>query len=603
MGQVDPVAFAILAVSFLIVTLIGFASARWRPADDPMHLNEWGLGGRGFGTFISWFLLGGDLYTAYTFIAVPALVYAVGAAGFYALSYTIMVFPIVFIFAPRLWSVARARGYITPAEFARGRYGSQGLMLAVTVTGILATMPYIALQLVGIESVLTVIGITGSAAGTLGRDLPLIIAFVIVAGYTYLAGLRAPALIAFVKDGLIYLTVIVAIIYIPAKLGGWAHVFGTASAHLKTTNPVTGKPYGSLVVLPAGEWAYATLALGSALALFMYPHATTGVYAARQRSVIRRNVALLPAYTLVLGLMALFGYLARSVPAVNAGVKAAGGNAQLSVPLLFQHTLPDWFAGIADAAIVIGALVPAAIMSIAAANLFTRNIYKEFIRPAATPAQETRVARLISLVMKIGALGFALELTKTFSINLQLLGGIWILQVFPVIVISLYTRWFHRFALLIGWAVAMLYGTIEAYLTPGNGQAHFGASTAPVFGHITYIAVTALVLNLILSVLFTLLFRAMRLPDGYDETRPADYLADPVPGSASPVAAARGVLPGTAFPAGSAGSAGSAGPAGSAGSAASFPNGAGRNSRPSSAAWSWHQLRGGHGKHGARNGR
>ena len=589
--KLDPVAFAILAVSFLIVTLIGFVSARWRPAEDPMHLNEWGLGGRGFGTFISWFLLGGDLYTAYTFIAVPALVYAVGAAGFYALSYTIMVFPIVFIFAPRLWSVARARGYITPAEFARGRYGSQGL----DAGGHGDRDP-------GHHAV------HRTAAGRhrvgadrhrghrqrrrdAGRDLPLIIAFVIVAGYTYLAGLRAPALIAFVKDGLIYLTVIVAIIYIPAKLGGWAHVFGTASAHLKTTNPVTGKPYGSLVVLPAGEWAYATLALGSALALFMYPHATTGVYAARQRSVIRRNVALLPAYTLVLGLMALFGYLARSVPAVNAGVKAAGGNAQLSVPLLFQHTLPDWFAGIADAAIVIGALVPAAIMSIAAANLFTRNIYKEFIRPAATPAQETRVARLISLVMKIGALGFALELTKTFSINLQLLGGIWILQIFPVIVISLYTRWFHRFALLIGWAVAMLYGTIEAYRTPGNGQAHFGASTAPVFGHITYIAVTALVLNLILSVLFTLLFRAMRLPDGYDETRPADYLADPVPGSASPVAAARGVLPGTAFPAGSAGSAGS------------FPNGAGRNNRPSSGAWSWHQLRGGHGKHGARNGR
>ena len=169
MGNLDSVAFAILAVSFLIVTLIGFVSARWRPAEDPMHLNEWGLGGRGFGTFISWFLLGGDLYTAYTFIAVPALVYAIGAAGFYALSYTIMVFPIVFVFAPRLWSVARARGYITPAEFARGRYGSQGLMLAVTVTGILATMPYIALQLVGIESVLTVVGVTGSARRHAGQ--------------------------------------------------------------------------------------------------------------------------------------------------------------------------------------------------------------------------------------------------------------------------------------------------------------------------------------------------------------------------------------------------------------------------------------------------
>ena len=278
----NAVAFTILVVSFLIVTLIGFAAARWRPAEDPMHLNEWGLGGRGFGTFVSWFLLGGDIYTAYTFIAVPALVYAVGAAGFYALSYTIMVFPIVFIFAPRLWSVARARGYVTPAEFARGRYGSQGLGLAVTVTGILATMPYIALQLVGIESVLTVLGVGGNSGNAFVRDLPLIIAFVVLAGYTYLAGLRAPALIAFVKDTLIYMTVIVAIIYIPARLGGWGHIFGAAAAHLKTVNPATGKPFGGLIVAPAGEWAYATLALGSALALFMYPHAVTGVFAARR---------------------------------------------------------------------------------------------------------------------------------------------------------------------------------------------------------------------------------------------------------------------------------------------------------------------------------
>ena len=144
--------------------------------------------------------------------------------------------------------------------------------------------------------------------------------------------------------------------------------------------------------------------------------------------------------------------MARAVPAVNADVKASGGNAQLSVPLLFAHMFPSWFAGIADSAIVIGALVPAAVMSIAAANLFTRTIYKELFRPYATPAEETRVARLASLLMKVGALGFALELNKTFSINLQLLGGIWILQTFPAIVIGLYTRWFHRIALIIGWA-------------------------------------------------------------------------------------------------------------------------------------------------------
>jgi len=532
MSHTDGVALAVVVASFLIVTCIGFASARWRPAEDPMHLNEWGLGGRGFGTFVSWFLLGGDIYTAYTFIAVPALVYAAGAAGFYALSYTIMVWPIVFVFGPRLWSVARARGYVSPGEFVRGRHGSQGLGLAVAATGILATMPYIALQLVGIESVLTVLGVGGNSSNVLVRDLPLIIAFAVVSAYTYLAGLRAPALIAFVKDTLIYVTVIVAILYIPSRLGGWGHVFGVASAHLNSVNPATGKPYGSLVVMPAGQWAYATLALGSALALFVYPHAATGLFAAKRRDVIRRNAALLPAYTLVLGLIALFGYLARAVPEVNAGVKAGHGNAQLSVPLLFSSMFPSWFAGVADAAIIIGALVPAAVMSIAAANLFTRTIYKELFRPYASPAEETRVARLASLLMKVGALGFALELNKTFSINLQLLGGIWILQTFPSVIVGLYTRWFHRAALILGWVAGMAYGTIQAYRTSGGGQAHFGGSAAPVFGHTTYIAITALVVNLAVSAVLTVVFRWFGLQDGYDETRPADYIADPVPAAA-----------------------------------------------------------------------
>ena len=343
-----------------------------------------------------------------------------------------------------------------------------------------------------------------------------------LAAYTYMSGLRAPALIAFIKDLLIYLVIIVAVLYIPTRLGGWSHIFSTAGKHLATTNPKTGKPFGGLITPPAGEWAYATLALGSALALFMYPHAVTGVLAAKRRDVIRRNMALLPAYSLVLGFVALLGYMALATPAVTSGVKAGGGNAQLSVPLLFQHMFPSWFAGIGYSAIVIGALVPAAIMSIAAANLFTRNIYKEFFRPDASPAHQTRVAQFVSLIVKAGALVFALTLSKTFSINLQLLGGIWILQTFPAIVAGLYTRWFHRWALLLGWAVAMVYGTIQAYRVPVPGQAnsHFGGSTALVFGHTVYIAVVAFIINLVIAVLLTLAFRAFRLPAGTDETQP-----------------------------------------------------------------------------------
>jgi SSS family solute:Na+ symporter len=534
-SHVNAVSFTILVALFVVVALTGFAAARWRRTESLLHLNEWGLGGRGFGTFISWFLLGGDLYTAYTFIAVPALIYGVGAAGFFAVPYTIIVFPIVFVFAPRLWSVSRVHNYVTPADFIRGRYGSRGLALAVACTGILATMPYIALQLVGIQAVLTVMGV-GSATNAFLKDLPLLIAFIVLAAYTYMSGLRAPALTAFIKDALIYVTVIVAVLYIPTRLGGWGHIFSAANTHLATANPKTGKPFGALITPPAGEWAYATLALGSALALFMYPHAITGVLAAKRRDVIRRNMALLPAYSLMLGLVALLGYMALAAPAVTRAVKAGGGNAQLSVPLLFEHMFPSWFAGIGYSAIVIGALVPAAIMSIAAANLFTRNIYKEFFKPDASPAHETRVAQFVSLIVKGGALVFALTLSKTFSINLQLLGGIWILQTFPAIVAGLYTRWFHRWALLLGWATAMVYGTIQAYRVPVPGQAgsHFGGSTAPVLGHTIYIAVAAFIINLVIAVVLTLIFRAFRLPAGADETQPGHYTADPETGPLAP---------------------------------------------------------------------
>jgi solute:Na+ symporter, SSS family len=532
-SHVNAVSFTVLVVCFVIVAMVGFVAARWRRAENMLHLDEWGLGGRGFGTFVSWFLLGGDLYTAYTFIAVPALVFGVGAAGFFAVPYTIMVFPIVFVFAPRLWSVCREHGYVTPADFVRGRYGSRWLALAIAATGILATMPYIALQLVGIQSVLTVLGVGTSTSSAFLKDLPLLIAFLVLAAYTWLSGLRAPALTAFIKDILVYVAIIVAVIYIPTRVGGWSHIFSNASAHLASTNPKTGKPFGALITPPAGEWAYATLALGSALALFMYPHAVTGVLSTGRRDVIRRNMAILPAYSLILGLVALLGYMALASPAVVAGVKAAGGNAQLSVPLLFQQVFPSWFAGVGYAAIVIGALVPAAIMSIAAANLFTRNIYREFFARDASPAHETRVAQGVSLIVKAGALVFVLALSKTFSINLQLLGGIWILQTFPSIVAGLYTRWFHRWALLAGWAAAMIYGTVLAYQqpVPGTAGSHFGASTAvvPVLHQTVYIAVTAFVINLVVSVVLTLVLRAVRAPAGNDETRSADYLADRAP--------------------------------------------------------------------------
>jgi len=523
---VNWVALTIVIILFVFVTAFGFAAARWRRAQSMASLDEWGLGGRGFGTFITWFLLGGDLYTAYTFIAVPAAMFATGAvSGFFAVPYTIIVYPIIFVFLPRLWSVSHRHGYVTPADFVEGRHGSRGLGLAVAVTGILATMPYIALQLVGIQAVLEVMGVGGSN-NVIARDLPLFIAFAVLAAYTYSSGLRAPALIAFIKDFLIYLVIIVAVVYIAVKIGFGAS-FDAAQKKMATINPASGKPTGVFIPPPAQYLAYASLALGSALALFMYPHSVTAVLSSRSRNVIRRNASILPAYSLMLGLLALIGFAA-----IAAGTKPIGldgkPNAQLVVPQFFENAFPSWFAGVAFAAIAIGALVPAAIMSIAAANLFTRNIYRAYFEHGVSREKEASVAKVTSLIVKLGALIFVLSLDRQNAINFQLLGGIWILQTFPALVFGLYTRWFHRWALLTGWAVGMIYGTVEAYRQSSLATNHFGSSLAqvPFFGKLGYIALTAFVINIIVAAVLTFVFRAVKAPEGVDQTEPSDYYAD-----------------------------------------------------------------------------
>ena len=525
---VNGVALGVLIALFLLVTVAGFMASRFKRGESLESLDEWGLGGRKFGTWVTWFLLGGDLYTAYTFVAVPAAMFATGAvAGFFAVPYTIILYPIIFIFMARLWSVSHSHGYVTTADFVRGRYNSRGLSLAVAVTGFVATMPYIALQLVGIQAVLEVAGV-GGGDNIIAKDAPLFIAFAVLAAFTYSSGLRAPAVIAFVKDILIYLVIIVAVIYLPGQVGGWDNIFGSAQDKMVTVNEATGKPTGAFLPGVGAGWAYATLALGSALALFMYPHSVTASLSSNSRNTIRRNAAILPAYSFVLGLLALLGWVA-----IAAGTEPIGldgeANAQLVIPQLFEDMFPAWFAGVAFAAIAIGALVPAAIMSIAAANTFSRNIYKEWLKPGATPKQEAKVSKLMSLVVKAFALVFVLTLDKQNAINFQLLGGIWILQTFPSVVFSLFTRWFHRWALLAGWAVAMVYGTVEAYqvVNPVTGK-HFGGSLAlmPGIEQLGYIAMTAFTLNVVVSVVLSAILNAMKVSNGEDETVAYDYFAD-----------------------------------------------------------------------------
>ncbi len=514
MRNIDWTALSVFIVLFAFITWLGFAAASWRKGDLDL-LHEWGLGGRRFGTVITWFLVGGDLYTAYTFIAVPALAFGAGAIAFFAVPYTILIYPILFLVFPRLWNVSHKHNYITPADFVRGRFGNRWLALAVAVTGIVATMPYIALQLVGLQVVVAAMGVSGT--GYMG-DLPLVIAFVILAAFTYSSGLRAPASIAIVKDILIYATAFAAVIVVPLQLGGFGKIFAAvppAKLLLAVPGAHTTGAYGY----------YATLALGSALALFLYPHSLTGILSASSGHAIRRNAALLPGYSFMLGLLALVGFFAlaagvASLPEFADGFKQFG--ASFAVPALFLHSFPSWFVGIAFAAVGIGALVPAAIMSIAAANLYTRNIHREFINPNPTNKQESQIAKWVSLIVKFGAVVFIVFVPTQFAIYLQLLGGILIIQTLPSVMLGVYTRWFNDWALFAGWAVGIAAGTaMFLAVNSPNYPLTIGGFSFP-----GYTALYTVILNLVVAVVLTPVFNAMRSGVApVDATVAADYRA------------------------------------------------------------------------------
>jgi SSS family solute:Na+ symporter len=511
--MVDMTALGVFIALILGVVVLGFVAARWRRGDLNV-LHEWGLAGGRFGTVVTWFLLGGELYSAYVLIAVPGAVFGLGALGFYSVAAFILAYPLIFLVWPRLWSVAKAQGYVTTGDFVRGRFGSDALAASVAVSGILAMMASIAVQMYGIELCIAQLGLNPQVA--------LVIAFLALAAFTFVSGLRAPALIAMVKDTLIWILVLTCVIYIPLQLGGYGQIF-TAAQHAFTAQRLQNPTGPSPSILLAGSQyvAFATLALGMALGFLPSPHGVTGMLGASSRKAIQRNAALIPVYSIMLGLMALLGYMA-----LAAGIKRDpfyGTN--IAVPALIVKMFPGWFQGFAFAAIVIGALVPASIMSIAAANLFTRNLYRQYLRPQCSPREEATTAKTFSLFVKVGAL--ALILTPgltTYVISLTALAVVWGLQTLPAILIGLYTRWFHRWALLVGWGVGMGIGTwmmaSQAFKLTYPLSLGTGVGTILI-----YPGIVALAANLVVSAALTLVFAIVRLPRGRDHTVPSDYKA------------------------------------------------------------------------------
>lgn len=465
---------------FVLFILLGFYAKNWRKG-DLNNISEWALAGRKLGTTVVFFLIGADLYSAYTFVAIPSGVFVKGSLYFFAIPYVIITFGIATVTMPRFWTIAREKGYITASDFVKDRFNSRTLSILVAVTGIVAVLPYIALQIVGMQSVLTVM-LAGTNNSQTVSEIALVISFVVLAAFTFTSGLRGATLTGIFKDILIWITVIAIIVVVPLSIGG----FGVAFSNLKpnyVTLPDTMIP------------AYTTLAFGSAIALYLYPHAINGILSSESAHKLRKSTALLPLYGIGLAILALMGIMVYSVPSAMEFLSGFPESSRgiLVVPSLIISTMPGWFAGVALLGIFIGGLVPAAIMAIAQANLLTRNIIKEF-RPDLSQRSEIRLTKWASTIFKFVALAFVFTVPASYAISLQLLGGIIIVQILPAVLFGLYVKWLNKVSLIIGLVVGCASGIlivefVNNFGSPTNSL--LNTTLGPI-----YVALIALAINL-----------------------------------------------------------------------------------------------------------
>jgi SSS family solute:Na+ symporter len=460
--------YTVFFVIILIVIIVSFLGARWRKA-DLKQISEWSVGGRRFGTIIVWFLMGGDIYTAYSLISIPGGAFSSGGLILYATVYGAISYPFLYFVAPRLYLIAKKHNFITGADYVNARYNSRVLSLLIAITGLLAMLPYIALQVVGIKYVLEAMKLPIIAS--------FIIAFLIVAAFTVVAGLRGPALGSIIKDIVLWAIIIVVLVVLWIKFAGFGPIFSTLQAQAK---PVLIP--GNLMI------GFITLAFGNGVAWLLFPNLLTGIFGSKSAKIIKKNSILLPVYQIWLMILAIFGLVALAKNLVPSGVSS------LAFPSLMTAYFPSTFVVIAFSAIIIGSMVPASLQALAAANLITRNIYLEFFNKTAPENKQVFIGRIFVVVMIFASLIFAIVPAASGSIfYLLTMSYAWLLQTLPAIIMSMYWKKLDKYSTGIGWAAGF------AVVTWGLFEVHFSSSLLPTFGYM-YVGILGLMVNL--AVLF-----------------------------------------------------------------------------------------------------
>jgi SSS family solute:Na+ symporter len=483
---VNPSLVALTIISGIVTigSLVGFF-ARFR---RKMDLEQWTVGGRGFGLVLVWLLMAGEIFTTFTFLGASGWAYSKGGPVLYILGYSPLIYVVSFFILPLIWEVGRKYRLQTQADFFQVRYGSTYLSAFVALVGVVSLIPYVQIQVTGLGLIVEI-----ASFGAIHRTTAMIIGFALVAGFVFTSGVRGVAWVSIIKDLLLLLTAVFIGFAVPhIYFGGIGGMF----AALVRTKP------GHLVMPGAtkdlGHPWYVTTVLLISFGFYMWPQYFAASFTARSGRILRRNAVIMPLYAITMPLMFFVGF---SALLIAPGLS----NGDLSLLTVVRKTFPAWFLGIVGGAGALTAMVPAAIQLLTGATLYSKNLFRPILAPGMTDKQVAKLAKIMVLVLTSGALVLAIYTSKSL-VSLWLLGSAGVAQLFPGVVLGLFSKRANTSGVFAGMATGI---TVVAFLMLTGRDPYFGLNAGFIALCFNF-AVTAIVSGL----------TPMRAA-GVDETLPA----------------------------------------------------------------------------------
>jgi solute:Na+ symporter, SSS family len=470
---------AVSLMTIFIIVAIGAAIGFLAGVHRKMNLEQWTVGGRGFGVVLVFLLMAGEVYTTFAFLGASGWAYSRGGPTLYVLAYLTLAYVVSFFILPQIWEVGRKHGMQTLSDFFSVRYGNKYLAGFVCVVGIVCFIPYLQLQLTGVGIIVSVASFDG-----IGRTPAMAIAVVLLVAFVFASGVRAVAWVSVVKDALMVFAALAIGIGIPLiHFGGIGPMFSALAhsrpAHLTMPGATTNLGHA---------WFISTVLLTS-LGFYMWPHAFAATFTAKSADTLRRNAVVMPLYTLTLVFIFFAGFAAvLIVPGL--------ANGDLAMLTVVSRSFPPWFLGVVGGAGALTAMVPAAIFILTAATLFAKNLYRPVFAPAMTDDQVAKLAR--SMVIVLGLISLCLAIySSTTLVSLLLTGYAGVTQFFPGVVLGLYWKRVTMSAVFGG----MIAGVVAAvFLMVSHRDPLFGLSAGFL----------ALCLNFLITIFGSLLTPAQR---------------------------------------------------------------------------------------------